>query len=143
MPRQPIARRVFDRVALLVCAAGIFGGGLGLVLTAERYLALGEGWTRFCLAGVGFIALGTYFGATLPGPRAYRRRPDFWPLLLTTAASPVALLFVLIRVGILSMPDRMFQYMVPSVVTVPVFVMVFHWLVRRLYGRKTRRSSLA
>lgn len=98
MPRQPIARRVFDRVALLVCAAGIFGGGLGLVLTAERYLALGEGWTRFCLAGVGFIALGTYFGATLPGPRAYRRRPDFWPLLLTTAASPVALLFVLIRV---------------------------------------------
>ena len=138
MSRGPLARRLIDRAALLLCALVAFGGVLGFVLFAEDYLGLPEDWARFLLAALGLTGLVMYFGATFPGPRAYRRRRLFWPLLLITAIFPVGLLAALIGAGILPMPDRAYQYLIPGLVMVPALVTAFHRLLRLLYSRAPR-----
>lgn len=136
MRSGPLDKRVFDRVALLLSAIVAFGGVLGLVLFGENYFGLHEDWVRLLLAGLAVTGLVTYFGATLPGPRAYRRRQLFWPLLLLTAVAPVGLCVMLIRAGIVPMPQRVYPYTIISLFLIPALITAFHWLLRALYHRR-------
>jgi hypothetical protein len=133
MSRRTVARRVMDKAALLVCGLVVFGGVLGVVLFAEDYLGLDEDRVRFLLAALGFIGLVMYFGATLPGPRAYRRRRLFWPVLLIIAVAPVSLFFILLEAGFVPMPQRVYPYMIIGLLLVPALLAAFHSLLRALY----------
>lgn len=140
LEQHPAWRQVREGLVLILAAASILVGAVGLVFVSRGHLGLTKAWTFFAIGAIVYNVATFYL---LNKARLLRRRVRVTRMLVATLImeAPVVVLWLLFYVNVLPLPESMLPYAIGGIIVAPAMVMLIESLV--LSGSNTRWSTEA